>query len=118
MLKHHPDNEFASLVINGVRDGFKIGYDYAPGRIRKGKSRNLGSAYEHPHVVTEYLNAELRSNRILGPFPSPTVPLHASNFSVIPKRHQPGKWRLILDFSSPEGYSIDDGIDGDACSLS
>lgn len=40
-----------------------------------------------------------------------------SSFGVIPKS-TPGKWRLILDLSSPEGHSVNDGIDQDLCSLS
>ena len=46
----------------------------------------------------------------------PTV--HISPFGVIPKKHKPGKWRLILDLSSPAGLSVNDGIDKDLCSLS
>jgi hypothetical protein len=34
-----------------------------------------------------------------------------SKFGVIPKKYQPGKWRLILDLSSPQGHSVNDGID-------
>jgi hypothetical protein len=30
---------------------------------------------------------------------------------VIPKRGQPGKWRLIVDLSSPKDVSVNDGID-------
>ena len=37
---------------------------------------------------------------------------------MIPKPHQPGKWRLITDLSSPNGTSINDGIDSQLCSLS
>ena len=37
---------------------------------------------------------------------------------VIPKPHQPGKWRLIVDLSSPRGKSVNDGIDPLLCSLS
>ena len=45
------------------------------------------------------------------PFPTPPLPsLHISRFGVIPKNNQPGKWRLILDLSSPEGHSLNDGI--------
>ena len=40
-----------------------------------------------------------------------------SRFGVIPKRHQPGKWRLILDLSSPAGHNVNDGIAGDDYSL-
>ena len=29
---------------------------------------------------------------------------------VIPKKLQPGKWRLILDLSSPEDHSVNAGI--------
>ena len=36
---------------------------------------------------------------------------------MIPKPHRPGKWRLITDFSSPEGASVNDGIDASLCSV-
>lgn len=29
--------------------------------------------------------------------------MHINRFGVIPKKHQPGKWRLITDLSFPEG---------------
>ena len=35
---------------------------------------------------------------------------HISPLGVIPKKHHPGKWYLILDLSSPEGRSVNDGI--------
>ena len=43
---------------------------------------------------------------------------HISRFGVIPKGHNTGKWRLILDLSYPPGESINDGIDPALCSLS
>ena len=36
---------------------------------------------------------------------------------VIPKSSQPGKWRLIVDLMSPQGASVNDGIEADLCSL-
>ncbi len=42
--------------------------------------------------------------------------VHTSRFGVIPKNA--GGWRLILDLSSPEGASVNDGIAEDLCSLS
>ena len=52
------------------------------------------------------------------PFSQPPLPvLHVSRFGVIPKRHQPGKWRLILDLSSPAGHNVNDEIVGEDCSL-
>ena len=40
-----------------------------------------------------------------------------SPIGVIPKSSQPGKWRLIVDLSSPHGASVTDGIEPDLCSL-
>ena len=37
--------------------------------------------------------------------------------NVIPKRHQSGKWHLILDLSSPAGHSVNDGTAGEDYSL-
>ena len=43
--------------------------------------------------------------------------VHLSRLGVIPKSNQPGKWRLIVDLSYPEGRSVSDGISGELCSL-
>ena len=40
------------------------------------------------------------------------------HISVIPKIGKPGKWRLIVDLSSPHNASVNDGIDKDMCSIS
>ena len=79
----------------------------------------MGSAREHPSVVTEYLAKELSLCRMLGPFnpESQTPPVHINRFGVIPKGHNTGKWRLVTDLSFPDGHSINDGIDRDLCSL-
>ena len=55
---------------------------------------------------------------MLRPFDEHTLPqLHVSRLGVVPK-HSLGQWRLIVDLSSPEGHSINDGISKDLCSLS
>ena len=46
---------------------------------------------------------------------APSLPLRYLTFTSAvlessPKKHQPGKWRLILDLSSPDGHSVNDGI--------
>lgn len=43
--------------------------------------------------------------------------IHASRFGVIPKPHQPGSWRLIMDLLHPKGFSINDGVDPTLYSL-
>ena len=35
-----------------------------------------------------------------------------------PKKSKPDKWRLIIDLSSPGGWSVNDGIDKEDCSIS
>jgi hypothetical protein len=72
----------------------------------------------NPQVVQDYLEAELRRGVVLGPFIRAEVPkVHLNRFGVIPKPHQPGRWRLIVDLSYPEGRSVNDGISSDLCSL-
>ena len=66
----------------------------------------------HPDQQRVAAPDQQRLIRVAGPFPSSLLPnLQISSFGVIPKRGQPGKWRLIVDLSSPEGSSINDGID-------
>ena len=75
----------------------------------KSASSNMHSSF--PFVIDSYLQSEVSSGRVAGPFSAPPSPsLHLSRFGVIPKNKQPGKWRLILDLSSPVGHSVNDGI--------
>lgn len=115
-LALHPDRRFAGYITEGIRQGFRIGFKYATHRCKKAK-RNMRSAEEHPEVVRKYLANECVEGRVLGPFNPLSLPeVHTSRFGVIPKSS--GGWRLILDLSSPEGSSVNDGIAEDLCSLS
>jgi hypothetical protein len=40
-----------------------------------------------------------------------------NRFGVIPKKGQPGQWRLIIDLSHPKGRSINAGISRELCSM-
>ena len=118
-LSDYPDQRFAQFLLRGISNGFRIGaqghFGYQPAK------RNLQSAYEHPQVVTDYLAREERLGRILRLSPQEVLalpPIQVSPFGVIPKRHRPNKWRLIVDLSSPKGASINDAIDRNLCSLS
>ena len=71
----------------------------------------MWSAKQHPQVVRDYILKEWEAGRLLGPFDHQMFPeVHVSRFGVIPKV-DPGKWKLILDLSSPEGASVNDRID-------
>ena len=45
------------------------------------------------------------------------VRVHTSPICLIPKPHCPGKFHLIVDLSAPRGFSVNDGIDLNLCSL-
>ena len=116
LLQSYPDREFAQYIVNGLRNGFRIGFN----REAKLKSctHNMLSAAQFPQVIDDYLLQELALERV-AIVPQDWAPnVHTSPFGVIPKKHKPGKWRLILDLSSPTGLSVNDGIDKDHCSLS
>ena len=75
------------------------------------------SAEQYPSVVDEYLSAKLAQGRIVE-FSEEVKNIHFSPFGVIPKKNKPGKWRLIVDLSAPEGSSVNDAISREWCSLS
>ena len=106
----HTDQSFVTYVLDGLQNGFRVGFNPASVSL-KSASQNMPSASLQPLVIDDYLYTELAKGRVAGPFSSPPLPhLHISRFGVIPKKHQPGKWRLILDLSSPGGHSVNDGI--------
>lgn len=116
-LQEHPDTRLKDYVLRGIQEGFRVGYDYRNHKCKRVKD-NLRSALEHPDVVCKYIAEECADGRLLGPFSPDSLPaVQVSRFGVIPKS-TPGKWRLILDLSSPEGNSVNDGINPELCSLS
>lgn len=106
-LATHPDQRLRRYIVDGIRYGFRIGFEYTNGyNHTQGPRNNLPSAREHPEVVREYLANECSKGRVLGPLdPSQYPQVHTSRFGVIPKS-TPGEWRLILDMSHPEGSSV------------
>ena len=112
-LNKHPDQEFAAYVINGIRNGFRVGFDRR--YVSRSAKRNIISAERNPEVVDKYLQKEQGAGRVVSVGDADGV--HVSRFGVIPKPHQPGKWRLIVDLSHPKGASVNDGIDPALCSL-
>ncbi len=117
-LASHPDKKLATYVTNGIRRGFRVGFDRH--RLLTSCRKNLISATEHPQVVSDYLEQELALNHMvpMPPVDFPCIHCHISPFGVIPKKSKPGKWRLIVDLSSPSNASVNDGIDKDMCSIS
>ena len=122
-LRSHPDRLFVKYILTGIREGFRIGFDYNSfaNKLRP-NSKNMRSAYENASVVNKYITEELTAERISPvkqqrPGALPML-VHSSPFSVIPKKSSPGKWQLIIDLSSPSEGSVNDGIALPLCSLS
>lgn len=115
-LARMPDRRLAEYIIKGIRDGFRVGFQYRKQPLRP-VLQNMPSARANKEPVQHFLEEETRRGRIAGPLDRARYPkIMISRFGVIPKS-QPGKWRLILDLSSPTGQSVNDGIDSSLCSF-
>ena len=114
-LLSHADARFTDWVFCGFDHCLRIGFDYSRHQCRAAK-RNMKSAKEQK-TICSYLRKERARRRMIDPPPA-AKNTQISPFGVITKPHQPGKWRLILDLSSPRGSSVNDGIDPQLCSLS
>ena len=74
---------------------FRIGFNHSS--QLKSATTNMQSAFEHPEVISQYLQKERPLGHLLGPFEgtSDLPPVQINRFGVIPKGHNMGKWRLI-----------------------
>ena len=116
-LQGHPDPEFTEAIVQGLKDGFWIGFNRASPLLPV--DRNMPSTAEHDDVVSDYIDVELRKKRLLCPYSIEEFAGGQINrIGAIPKGHTPGKWRIITDLSFPAGGSVNDGIDPELCSLS
>ena len=77
----------------------------------------MPSVHHHPDLIRNYLASKCALGRVVGPLPTEQFwQVHTSRFGLIPKMF-PGEWRLIVDHSSPEGASVNDGVSEHLCSL-
>ena len=112
----HPDKQFSSYILNGIAHGFHIGAVRA-GSLRSNQS-NMPSVQLQSQLVASQISDEKESGRLLGPLPPHLASLvRMSPIGLIPKPHQPGKWKLIVDLSSPGGASVNDSIDTHVCHM-
>ena len=116
LLSTHPDQTLVNFFMTGISKGFRIGF-HNPHSSLKSTKQNLACALQYLEVVDHYLKEELAMKRLAEPFQKLLLEAHINQFGVIPK-HQPEKWRLIVDLSHPAGHSINHGIPKPLCSLS
>ena len=70
----------------------------------------------HRKASTFLIEGEVEAGRLF--LASQPRDAHCNPMGLIPKSHQPGKFRLIVDLLAPLGRSVNDGIDSGLCSLS
>ena len=77
-LRYYPDPRLHNFLVQGLREGFRIGYTAPRVQLRPAK-RNIPSSYEHPDVVDKYLAHECKLGWVPGPWhtPPPLQRLHA-----------------------------------------
>jgi hypothetical protein len=107
-LSDHPNQSWVVCLLSGICHGVHIGFG---GGIVHSAKNNLQSALVTPAVVVAYLNKELKNGTISWPWTKGEVPSVILNrYGVISKSGRAGKWRLIVDMSFPDGYSVNSGI--------
>ena len=112
-LQCHPDQRYAAFLRRGITQGFRIGCP-PQGRL-KAAPPNLKSALDNPLIVSRLVQAEVEAGRLA--VADAPEQCHKNPIGVIPKPHQPGKFRMIVDLSAPREGSVNDLISTQLCSL-
>ena len=61
-LADHPDRAFSTLMVQGIEEGFRIGFDPSRAQLQS-TERNMLSATEHAQVVSSYLADDVNCSR-------------------------------------------------------
>ena len=70
-LQALPDKECAQYMVNGLSQGFRVGFNYRVCTYSSARC-NMLSDLLHPKVIDDYLQEEVERGRILGPI-DPTL---------------------------------------------
>ena len=111
-LVGHPDKSFVEFILQGIQEGFRIGHDRRHYLVPATSNLSI----DNPQAVTEYLDREVTLGRMH--VSQWKTGLQTSPLGLVPKKNKPGKWRLIVDLSSPKEGSVNGGINTELLSLS
>lgn len=50
-LANYPDRKFASFIVDGIRQGFRVGFDYSVKLVGGRTPSNMHSASSHPEPI-------------------------------------------------------------------
>ncbi len=107
-LNLHPHQMFTTFIRRGIQCGFRVGFDR--NHKLKSCSSNHQSVYENTSVVDAYIAREVSQGKL-------AVASRGEVSHYWAKPRQPGKYRLVVDLLSLQGFSINDGIASELCSL-
>ena len=97
-MERYPDRHFVDYILSGICNGVHIGVDRTL-RLHRARSGNLPSVREHPSLLDHHIS-ERAAGRLLGPLPAQLASgCQISPIGLIPKPHQPEKWRQIVELS-------------------
>ncbi|CAH3167753.1 unnamed protein product [Porites lobata] len=72
-LCHHPNPDKVAYVVQGLRDGFHLCFNYSTSL--NSATGNMASALLNPQVIDNYLQSEVQTGRVAGPFAQPPLPV-------------------------------------------
>lgn len=98
-LTSHPDKEFVSYLLQGLRIGFDTGFSHLPSNSIQ--CRNLQSATKDPAAVQDLIRKELEKGFLLGPFDAVPFQQYRINPIGLAEHKYSRKKRLIVDMSAP-----------------
>ncbi len=114
-LESHPDRAWVEWIVKGIQSGFRVGHDQ--GRVvLKEKRGVMYEGSQHREIIGKYLREEVSAGRVHIVKEGRAI-VQCSPFGVIPKKGKPGRWRLIVNLSAPDGASVNDGIDKELASV-
>ena len=113
MLDDFPNRYLVDYVLDGLLNGFNIGFK---GTTKETRPKNLLSAINNKGQINKAIDKELLRGHTAGPFISPPfATLHCSPIGGVLKKDN--SCRLIMDLSQPRGSSINEGIEKDEFSV-
>ena len=90
---------FRDYILDGLANGFRVGFDHTPTACRQSR-RNMSSAMANIKIVDSYMDQERKACCLAGPMQWQSTDIQVNPLGVIPKAHQPDRWRLIVNLSS------------------
>ena len=96
MLEKYPDQAYQVYLVKGIRECFRIEFNYGSATCVSATT-NMHLASEKPDVIDGFMTTELTACQILGPIDAAVAEL----IGLVPKGHNTGQWRLIVNLSHP-----------------